>query len=365
MKTKLRVLLFLMVGFWIEAVPVSAQPVINIGSLGNQSILFWPTSAVNYVLQSTTNLASTNWVNVEDAVPVVAVTVSNISPERYFRLYLDTNAYSGMAVIPAGFFTMGDSVDGNTSGDAPVTAVYVSAFYMDTNLVNYSLWLGVYDFATAHGYGFVHSGSSVAANHPVVKIDWYDAVKWCNARSQQEGLTVAYYTDAGLTQIYTNGETDDVYVNWAANGYRLPTEAEWEKAARGGLDYQRFPWGNTISQSLASYYGDTNSYSYDLGPNGFNPIAFPSDPWTCPVGSFPPNGYGLFDMAGNSGEWCWDRLGAYAGGSDPHGPTSGGWVRVLRGGGGDARSCRCADRSMSAGASNALAGMAFRCVRAH
>ena len=88
-------------------------------------------------------------------------------------------------------------------------------------------------------------------------VDWYDAVKWCNARSQQAGLTPVYYTDAGMTQVYTNGYADAVYVNWAANGYRLPTEAEWEKAARGGLSGQRFPWGNTISESQANYYGDT------------------------------------------------------------------------------------------------------------
>ena len=87
-------------------------------------------------------------------------------------------------------------------------------------------------------------------------VNWYDCVKWCNARSQQEGLTPVYYTDAGLTQVYTNGETTTVYANWTANGYRLPTEAEWEKAARGGLSGQRFPWGNTITESQANYYGD-------------------------------------------------------------------------------------------------------------
>jgi formylglycine-generating enzyme len=66
-------------------------------------------------------------------------------------------------------------------------------------------------------------------------------------------LTPVYYTDAGFMQVYTNGDTDTVYPNWAASGYRLPTEAEWEKAARGGLSGQRFPWGDTISESQANY----------------------------------------------------------------------------------------------------------------
>jgi formylglycine-generating enzyme required for sulfatase activity len=241
---------------------------------------------------------------------------------------------------------------------------------MDTNLVSYGQWLDVYSYATNHGYGFDNGGAGKAPNHPVQTENWYDAVKWCNARSQQSGLRPVYCTDTNLTQFYTNGDTDAVFVNWTANGYRLPTEAEWEKAARGGLSSQRFPWGNTISETQANYFGETNSFSYDLGPNGFN-TAFATGgyPYTSSVGYFPPNGYGLCDMAGNVFEWCWDWFGTpYAGGTDPRGPTSGG-SRVLRGGCwnyGGAYNARCAARGNDA--PNYAPGpetisIGFRCVK--
>ena len=254
---------------------------------------------------------------------------------------------SGMVLIPAASFTMGNSTgDADITDAAPVTAD-VSAFCMDTNLVSWSHWQGVYAYATNHGYGFVNAGAGKAANHPVQTVDWYDCVKWCNARSQQAGKVPVYYTDAGLTKVYTNGEVA-VYVNWGAKGYRLPTEAEWEKAARGGLSGQRFPWGNLISQTNANYYGDTGSYSYDLGPNGYNAaFATGSYPYTSPVGSFAANGYGLKDMAGNVFQWCWDWYGTpYAGGTDPRGAVSGS-SRVIRGGSWvyDAFICRTAYRS--------------------
>jgi formylglycine-generating enzyme required for sulfatase activity len=238
-----------------------------------------------------------------------------------------------MVFIPAGTFAMGDSLD-NEADATPTITTYVSAFYMDTNLVNYSQWQSVYNWATNNGYGFVNAGSGKAANNPAQAVDWYDCVKWCNARSQQTGFTPVYYTDAGLTQIYTNGETTNIFPNWTANGYRLPTEAEWEKAARGNLSGQRFPWGNTISESQANYAGATTLFSYDLGPNGYNgSFDTGSQPYTSPVGSFAPNGYGLYDMAGNVFEWCWDWYETpYAGGCDPRGPVSGN-TRVLRGGG--------------------------------
>ena len=279
---------------------------------------------------------------------------------------VDFNPPAGMALIPAGSFTMGDTFNEGTGNELPLHTVYVSAFYVDQYDVTYSLWQQVYNWATNHGYSFDDAGAGKAANHPVQMVDWYDAVTLCNARSQQAGLTPVYYTDAGLTQVYTNGDVPP-YVNWGASGYRLPTEAEWEKAARGGLSGQRFPWGNTISESQANYYGDTADYSYDLGPNGFN-AAFTNgwvQPYTSPVGYFAANGYGLYDMAGNIQEWCWDWFGNYGQPTttNPTGPASGS-IRVLRGGTWNdfALYARCAFRYGSY-PSYIRDVVGFRCVR--
>jgi formylglycine-generating enzyme required for sulfatase activity len=253
----------------------------------------------------------TNWAGL-GSVTVASNGLISVSVPMFYRVAgvpYPTNGFTsdGMALIPAGAFTMGDTLDGES--DAIPISVTVSAFYMDTNLVSYSQWQSVYSYATSHGYAFDDAGSGKAANHPVQTVDWYDVVKWSNARSQQAGLTPVYYTDAGLTQVYTNGDVTP-YVNWSASGYRLPTEAEWEKAARGGLSGQRFPWGDTISESQANYYGDTADYNYDLGPNGYNALFDTgASPYTSPVGYFAPNGYGLYDMAGNVFEWCWDWYG--------------------------------------------------------
>jgi formylglycine-generating enzyme required for sulfatase activity len=383
MTGKLRILFTALA--WLACVgAASAQPRLGFSLSNQQSVLSWPISFTNYLLQTTTNLAGTNWVTVSNPAPATVgsnftVTVTNTTHAEFFRL-LNTNAttaITGMVLVPAGEYTIGDTLDGES--DAIPATVYVSALYMDTNLVSLSQWRGVYAYATNNGYAITNAGSDKAANYPVDTVDWYDCVKWSNARSQQARLTPVYYTDAGFTQIFTNGDSGTtVYANWSANGYRLPTEAEWEKAARGGLSGQRFPWGDTISESQANYIADPNppnsgGYTYDLGPyTGYNTNFDTGSVYTSPVGYFPANGYGLYDMAGNVFEWCWDWYAGptyptgspYLGGTDPRGPVGPLSLRVLRGGDWDGYAiyARCAGRYYYYPDGNDDVVIGFRCV---
>jgi formylglycine-generating enzyme required for sulfatase activity len=310
---------------------------------------------------------------------------TNFSTNVRFRVTADdANAPSGMALIPAGSFTMGDNLgDGAAQGwtdEVPLHSVYVSAFYMDKYDVTEALWQQVYNWATNHGYSFDYPGSvpgsayssySKGPNYPVVIVDWYDCAKWCNARSEMAGKTPAYYTSAAQTVVYRSGDIDitNGCVNWNA-GYRLATEAEWEKAARGGLSGQRFPWGNTINESQANYYAYPSGYAYDVNTySGYNTNFATGNLYASPVNTFAPNGYGLYDMAGNVWQWCWDWYGAYGSGSqnDPRGSASGS-VRVFRGGswGDYAFYCRAALRFSGYPAYNGYyIGIGFRSVLPH
>jgi formylglycine-generating enzyme len=336
-----------------------------------------------YVVQMETNLMLGPWINIgsvtnETIDPNISFLTTNIlnlnTAQVFIRVWDLSFSQSfftnGEALIPAGSFTMGDTLD--SESDAVSTNIYMPSFYIQTNLVTYGQWQAVYYWAITNSYGFDNPGSGKGTNYPVEMVNWFDALKWCNARSSQEKLTPVYYTDAALTQVYTNGDIAP-YVNWNAsagfvtNGFRLPTEGEWEKAARGGIAGQRFPWGDTISESEADYNGDTIDFSYDQGPNGYN-ANYDSGgyPYTSPAGSFPANGYGVFDPSGNVQEWCWDWYGTPYGQpttTDPIGPTTGTY-RVLRGGGwlDNASSGRCANRGY--GNPNTVSDdVGFRCVQ--
>jgi formylglycine-generating enzyme required for sulfatase activity len=265
----------------------------------------------------------------------------------------------GFALIPAGEFMMGDALDGDK--DAPRHKVNVSAFYMQKTEVTKAQWEEVRAWGLKNGYTDLREGAGKAAEHPVLAVFWYDAVKWCNARSEKEGLTPCYYTDAAQTVPYRTGKSDlaNTMVKWSATGYRLPTEAEWDKAARGGLESKRFPWGDVISHSEANFRNVANftnegqgrnesKKSFQTGTTGYHPTYMTGEkPYTSPVGSFAANGYGLYDMAGNVWEWCWDWYGDYPSvlETDPRGAVSGS-ERVFRGGAWDcnARGVRCATR---------------------
>lgn len=244
-----------------------------------------------------------------------------------------------MVLIPEGSFMMGATTNvghESSSEELPQHKVSVSAFYMDKYEVTSNLWVEVYTWATNKGYSFGVAWRAKGATHPVHSVDWHHAIAWCNARSQRDGF-MPCYTNANGT-VFTNAASSTFTggCNWSANGYRLPTEAEWEKAARGGVANRRFPWEdvNTIQHARANY--TVVSVIYDTSPTTGNHPSYKTgaEPYTSPVGSFAPNGYGLYDMAGNVWEWCWDwYVDTYYSSSpatDPRGPTSGSY-RVFRG----------------------------------
>lgn len=354
--------------------PAFSQPVIT--SFSQNGLLVCSKLAPGSVaaVEAASSLAGvgqTNWQDLESAIVgqdgtvQVTVPVSQAPTPMFYRVR-GTGWPTDMALIPAGSFEMGDNLDGSSYA-LPLHSVYVSAFYMDRYEVTKALWDDVYNWAITNGYSFDHEARGKTNNHPAHSMIWYNAVKWCNARSEKEGITPAYYKDTGLSTRYRSGYTAP-YVNWNS-GYRLPTEAEWEKAARGGAAGRRFPWTDTdnITHSRANYYSST-SYSYDTSSTrGYHPTFNDgTNPYTSPVGYFAPNGYGLYDMAGNVWEWCWDWYGSYTSASetDPRGPQEGS-DRVRRGGGWSinfgAIDCRTTGRSNFApGNSSTLIG--FRAV---
>lgn len=201
-----------------------------------------------------------------------------------------TGNTAGMVRIPGG-------TNSGTDPDFGAYSLTVSSFYMDRTEVTKAQWDRVYNWAINHGYSFSNRGSGKGSNHPVHTVNWYDCVKWCNARSEMEGRTPCY-------------NLSNWSCNFGANGYRLPTSEEWEYAARGGRRSSRFPWGNTISHGRANYYGASSWFSYDQSDDYHPRYDSGGNPYTSPVGSFSSNGYGLYDMSGNVWEWCTTASGS-------------------------------------------------------
>jgi formylglycine-generating enzyme required for sulfatase activity len=188
-----------------------------------------------------------------------------------------------MPAIPTGVYRI------NNSNGATGHEVALTGFSIDQHEVTKAFWDEVYTWAVANGYTFTNAGIAEGPEHPVHSINWYDSVKWANALSERDGHTPCYYTDDNCTQVYRTGEVDltNYNVRWNVDGYRLPTESEWEVAARGGLEGSKYAWGESASTSKANF---------DQSLHGA----------TLPVGSYPSTGYGLFEIGGNLREWTWD-----------------------------------------------------------
>ncbi|TAF23807.1 MAG: hypothetical protein EAZ71_12015, partial [Verrucomicrobia bacterium] len=195
----------------------------------------------------------------------------------------------------------------------------VDRFFMGKTEVTWAEFQAVRTWAAANGYDIGNVGSGAGPNNPVIMVNWYDSLKWCNARSEKEGLKIVYKVGGATYRIGRSVPQIDPI----ANGYRLPTEKEWEFAARGGIK--------------------TNGYAYS-GSNDINQVAWyilNSGSSTRDVATKQPNELGIYDMSGNAWEWCFDPAGLNRGGS---------WRR-------DAISCQVSYRDYNAPGDSSFSGL--------
>ena len=231
-----------------------------------------------------------------------------------------------MVFIKSGSVLMGD--DSILHDEKPAHFTSTGEYFIDVYEVHIWHWEKVATWAEANGYDFSPSSKlrkdgpywykdRSSLLFPMNMVNWYDAVKWCNARSELEGRIPLYYEDANQTVVYRSGQIDlnSTNVNWSGSGYRLPTEVEWERAARGtaSTSTQDYSWGNSfLTGALANYSKSGDPFDDAATPvgyfNGSQKIIAQENSRGGESAS-PSNmisSFGLYDITGNVSEWCWD-----------------------------------------------------------
>lgn len=361
-------------------------------SLHPDGTLSWDQAFTNGVLtiESTTNLSTGIWLPYLNVLTtngsgiVLTTNESGASPVAftnrvafYRGLAADASmSPTGMVLVPGGYFQMGDNYNDGRADEYPVHTVYVSQFYIDKFEVTNRKVRDVYQWAYDHGLVYTPDlrliKSNVGTNvtlfalhwdsystndtrywsgitfsnglfslvpgredQPCIDISWYGAAAYCTFKSLMEGLNPCF-------------ELTNYTCDFSKNGYRLPTEAEWEKAARGGTTDNHYPWlsygdsyNSFINSNMANYTPPTLPHPFHMKPVGYY------NGEQTPPGPNMANGYGTYDMAGNAREWCFDFYGSNwysqpgATLPNPTGPTNGDLVtfgsvtapgRVTRGG---------------------------------